>query len=163
MQAYSELKKQWSSPTSDRDWVMEERTVIRMGRISFVALVAVLLVTGSVVASEIAFPAAESTIPPNKAWDTQFILNYSAIITVEYRIEGGKSIDFYFMTREQDDRAHAGSEPTRPGIDYIHHASGVVGSGSFAENLSPGNYNVIFRNSSDQPVRVWRRALGDRR
>ncbi len=137
--------------------------MIRMGRISCVALVVVLLAMGSAVASEVAFPADEATIPPHKAWDTHFILNYSAIITVEYRIEGGKSIDYYFMTREQDDRAHAGSEPTRPSIDYIHYAGGVVGNGSFAENLSPGNYNVLFRNTSDEPVRVWRRGLGDRK
>lgn len=136
--------------------------MIRMGRIGFVALVALLLVAGSVTASEMAFPAKEVTVPPHKAWDRQFTLNYNATITVEWRIEEGKSIDFYFMTREQDDRASEGTEPTRPGMDFIRHAGGVVGQGSDAETLSPGNYNVIFRNISDEPVTVWSRALGDR-
>ena len=111
---------------------------------------------------EIAVPEKTSTIPPHKAWDTQFDLNYAATITVEWRIESGKQVDFYFMNREQDDRASMGNEPTQPGVDFIRCKFGIVDSGSDAETLSPGKYNIIFRNTGDVPVTVWRRAVGER-
>ena len=111
---------------------------------------------------EIAVPAKTRTIPPHKAWDIQFDLNYAATITVEWRIESGKQIDYYFMNREQDDRASMGNEPTQPGVDFIRCMLGIVDSGSAAETLSPGKYNIIFRNKGDVPVVVWSRALGER-
>jgi hypothetical protein len=111
---------------------------------------------------EIAVPEDTSTIPPHKAFDRTFTLNYSAIITVEWRIESGKSVDYYFVTREQNQRASEGNEPTRPDIDFLRHNRAIVESGSSAESLTPGEYHFIFRNLSDSPVRVWSRALGKR-
>ena len=111
---------------------------------------------------EIAVPAKTATIPPHKTWDIQFTLNDPATITVEWRIEPGASLDYYFVTREQDQRASQGNEPTRPGEDFIRYSRGVVGSGSSAETLRQGEYNIIFRNLGDTPVTVWSRALGER-
>ncbi len=111
---------------------------------------------------EIAYSAREQTVPPHKAWDIQFTLNVPAEIRVEFRVEQGKEIDFYVMTREQDQRASAGEEPTQPRRDYIRFSRGIMSQGSAVEELSPGNYNVIFRNTDDSPVKVWTRGLGNR-
>ena len=117
---------------------------------------------GSAGGQEMAVPAKTATIPPHKVWDRQFTLNDPATITVEWRIEPGASLDYYFVTREQDQRASQGYEPTRPGEDFIRYSSGIVGSGSAAETLRPGEYHIIFRNLGDAPVTVWSRALGER-
>lgn len=133
----------------------EEEAVNRIAAVLSATFAVVLLFTGVALASETVMPAQQLSIPANKSWDRVFALNVSASVKIEWSVEANKSIDIYVMTQAQDDAASNGNEPTRQGVDFIHHDGGVMGQGYDSVSLSAGRYSVIFRNVSDNPATVW--------
>lgn len=101
------------------------------------------------------YAATEDSVPPGEASWIVFTLNAQAEIRFDYKVESGREVDLYIMTRAQFDRARGGTEPTQAGKDFIRHVRAITGQGSQVENLRPGKYGVVFRNRSNKPVRVW--------
>ncbi len=146
--------------------VLSTRSARSLGRAAFLAFGCSLalgltgcadLMVGAGGGTEVAYPQKERSIPPYKAWDIQFTWTAPGNLTIGHTVEDGKQMDMYVMTRAQDQRASAGliTEATaQPGQDYIKFEKGMVGQGTSAVHLEPGEYNVVFYNSSDSPVSV---------
>ena len=101
------------------------------------------------------YSATEESLSAGESSWVVFTLRGKARVTFEYKIESGKAVEIYIMTREQFDRGKAGAEPTQPGKDFIRDLKNISGHGTTIETLSPGRYAIVFRNRAGQPVRVW--------